>query len=299
MYMIGIDLGGTKIEAVLFDQSFRELDRVRVETRQQEGYRAILQRISGVCEQLTSGRTLGQYSIGIGTPGSIARDSGVVRYSNIQCVNGERLDRDISTLLNRPVVIENDANCFTLAEARRGAGEAHTSVFGMVMGTGCGGGLVINNQLIQGANGIAGEWGHSVFDPAGPTCYCGRQGCVERYLSGNALEGQYQEIKGHHLSLVDIVTASGSGDEIARGVMSRFVDVFARATANLISILDPDVIVLGGGLSKISTVYEQAIPRVASCIMNASVRTKIVSNVLGAEAGVMGAAMLGADSKCC
>lgn len=297
MYMIGIDLGGTKIESVLFDKNFNELERVRVETQQHDGYSAILKRIKEACKKLTKGEDLSTCTIGVGTPGSIGRANGTIRYSNIQCVNGKRLNRDLTELLGQAVVIENDANCFALAEALEGAGKERKTVFGMVLGTGCGGGLVINNDLIQGVNGIAGEWGHSVFDPLGPNCYCGRKGCVERYLSGSALENRYAQITKRRVSLVEIVAAAESDEIEAREVISCFLDVFSRATANIISVLDPDVIVIGGGLSHISALYDHAVPKICDWIMGGSVNTEIVQNVLGADSGVIGAAILGARRR--
>ncbi len=288
---IGLDIGGTKIEGVVLDSSGAILERRRVATRAERGYEAIVETAAQVAEELLaqSDRVTG---IGVGTPGAISRRSGLLRNSNTQCLNGRDFRGDLSRRLDRPVVLENDANCFALAEALHGAGSGHGVVFGVIMGTGVGGGIVLGGRLHPGPQHIAGEWGHHSIDPAGPDCYCGNRGCVESYLSGPAIEARYLDGAGSVASAAEVVAASRAGDDCARLVMDFFLDRFGRALANLIDVLDPDAVVLGGGLSNIDELYDQGRAAVARYIFNDELTTPILRNELGDSAGVIGAALL-------
>ena len=291
VHRIGIDLGGTKIEGVVLDEQNRPIVRQRMATESGGGYAHIVERVARVVDALApmASDTL---PIGVGTPGSVSQRTGLMKNCNTVCLNGRDLPGDLRGRLGRPVVVENDANCFALAEAVSGAGQGAPVVFGIIMGTGVGGGVVICGQLLRGAQHITGEWGHHSIDPGGPTCYCGRRGCVERYLSGPAVEEQCLTRTGAPATMAEIVTRARSREAAAGAVFDRFVDHFGRALANVVSILDPDVIVLGGGLSNIDELYEAGREAVARYVFNDELRTPILCNRLGDSAGVFGAAML-------
>jgi fructokinase len=227
-------------------------------------------------------------------PGSVNRH-GVVKNSNTTCLNGRPFREDLSALARRPIAFSNDANCFALAEARYGAGRGGKLVFGVIMGTGVGGGIVLNPAAApytwDGPQGIAGEWGHVVLDPEnGPACYCGRRGCVETYLSGPAIEADYARRAGRHLPLAEI--AARKDDEHAQAALGYAVRIFGRALATVINILDPDVVVLGGGVSKLDLWYEQGKKEVARFIFGDEFSTPILRHQIGDSAGVLGAALL-------
>jgi len=289
---IGIDLGGTKIEGVVLGKNGNERIRKRIPTRQSEGYMAIL---SDIVQLVTSLETETQTNctIGIGTPGAISTVTGRMKNSNTLCLNGQCLVEDLQSLLKRPLRIANDANCFTLSEAIDGAATRRNMVFGVIMGTGVGGGLVINQQLHQGLQHIGGEWGHNILESNGPQCYCGQRGCVETLISGPGLVADYQCYDGDKsLKAHDIVTLAASGNIVAEAAIQRFLDRFGRAMATVINILDPDAIVLGGGLSNIDRLYTEGREYVAKYVFNDEFITPILKNVHGDSSGVRGAAQL-------
>ena len=288
---VGIDLGGTKIEGVVLGAENRPLFRHRVATESAKGYEHIVDRIAMVADACRA-QAPECAAIGIGTPGAISSRDGTLKNSNTTCLNGRRLLDDLVDRLRMPVVMENDANCFALAEAIAGAGQDAALVFGVIIGTGVGGGIVHRGELLRGPQHLAGEWGHHSIDPAGPPCYCGQRGCVEAFISGPAVEAGYGRLTGTKGAMVEIVSAYRHGDVRAAEVFASFIDRFGRAVANLIAILDPDVIVLGGGLSNIDELYTLGRETVARYVFNDELRTPIRRNELGDSAGVIGAALL-------
>ncbi len=292
MNRIGIDLGGTKIEGVVLDGAGNELARRRVATEQARGYEAILERIHGMYCQLAHTAGAG-HTLGIGTPGAISPRTGLLKNSNTVCLNGRPLQRDLASRLGRPAAIQNDANCFAMAEALHGAGRGRDLVFGAILGTGCGGGMVFRGAVWTGPQAIAGEWGHMSIDPAGPECYCGKQGCVETLISGGGLERRWRERGGESRRLPEIVAAARRGEPQAAAFMQDAYVHFGRALANLISILDPEIVVLGGGVSNVDEWYTEGVAQVARHVFSDSLETPIVKHTLGDSAGVIGAALVG------
>lgn len=296
MFRIGIDLGGTKIEGVLLEVApggaLVEKKRERVPTLAHEGYPAILGRVASMVGAMAGGLS-SPYTLGIGTPGATSRKTGLLRNSNTVCLNGMPVEADLRDLIDHPFTLENDANCFALAEALHGAGRGYPMVFGVIMGTGCGGGLVINGQTWTGPMAVGGEWGHMQLDPQGPPCYCGQRGCVETYISGGGLEKRWVEAQGEKKSLAQIVAASRAGDAKALAFMNDLYGHFGRALANLINALDPSVVVLGGGVSNIDGIYSHGIAQVGAHCFTDHFTTPILKNQLGDSAGVLGAALIG------
>jgi fructokinase len=293
MFRIGIDLGGTKIEGIVLDGQGRELFRKRIETQQELGYRHILQRIHGLYGEL-SDQVQGQpATFGIGTPGAISPRTGLLKNSNTVCLNGQPMKTDLENLLGRKMAVQNDANCFAMAEALHGAGRGKALVFGVIMGTGCGGGIVHKGEVIVGRQAIAGEWGHMSITPDGPLCYCGQRGCVETLISGGGAEARYAEKFGAKKLFPEIVKDFYAGDARAAEFMKVYFCHFGRAMANLIDILDPDVVVLGGGVSNFDALYQEGIAEVAKYVFSDSLETPIIKNQLGDSAGVIGAALIG------
>lgn len=293
MNRIGIDLGGTKIEGIVLDPNGVELYRKRIATEQHQGYDAILEKIIGLHNSLVRETNSTHHTFGIGTPGAISHRTGLLKNSNTTCMNGQPLKADLERLLGRTIEIQNDANCFAMAEAILGAGKGKSMVFGVIMGTGCGGGIVYNGKVINGLQSIGGEWGHMSIDPAGPLCYCGTRGCVETYISGGGLEKRWIEQYGEPKRLKDIVLDYRAGKEQAIKFMEVFFVLFGRAMANLITILDPDIIVLGGGVSNIDELYSLGVEQVAKCVFSDSLETPIVKHAIGDSSGVIGAALIG------
>jgi len=291
-HRIGIDLGGTKIEGVVLDAEGRELYRRRIPTEREHGYRHILHRIKLVHDELAN-LVAGPTTFGIGTPGAISPRTGLLKNSNTVCMNGQPVKADLEQLLGRPIEIQNDANCFALAEARLGAGRGKTLVFGIIIGTGCGGGIVHHGEVRTGPQAIAGEWGHMSMDPLGPLCYCGNRGCVETYISGGGLEKRYAEKHGIHRPLKEVEAAFFAGEPQALAFMREFFDHFGRALANLIDLLDPDIVVLGGGVSNFSALYTEGVAQVQKYVFTDELETPIVRHQLGDSAGVFGAALVG------
>jgi fructokinase len=293
---IGIDLGGTKIEIIAFGDNGEVLFRDRVATPQ-EDYSGTLKLIADlvVCLERELGR---QGTVGIGMPGAISPATGLVKNSNSVCLNGQRFDRDLERLLRRPLRIANDANCFALSEATDGAAAGAEVVFGVILGTGTGGGVAVRGAILAGANAIAGEWGHNPLpwphpeELPGPPCYCGKSGCIETYLSGPGLARDFRAAGGRPISALEIGAQAESGDEYADAVLARYEDRLARGLASVINILDPDVIVVGGGLSNIKRLYTE-VPRLWSqYVFSDTIATQLVQARFGDSSGVRGAAWL-------
>jgi fructokinase len=293
-FRIGIDLGGTKTEGLLLDPDGNEVFRKRIPSPTEKGYDAVLTTIHGLLlELLGKVPDKDNCTIGIGIPGSINPDTQLVQNANSTCLIGRPLQLDIETLLARKVGMENDANCFTLAEAGWGAARGYDFVFGVIMGTGCGGGISIDGHVREGNHRIAGEWGHFSLDPDGAPCYCGNRGCVETKISGSGVEAAFFAAHGRRLSMRDIVDGHRNGDVECRAVFTQFLDDFGRCLGGLISILDPDAVVLGGGLSNIEELYVEGIDLVRRYAFHEMIRTPILRNALGDSAGVFGAARIG------
>jgi len=288
---VGIDLGGTKIEGIVLDAGHRVVFRDRIATESARGYDHILARLALMVDRLRR-EAPACAAVGMGTPGAVSARDGTMKNSNTTCLNGRHLREDLTARLGIEVRIENDANLFALAEAIAGAGQGAPLVFGVIMGTGVGGGIVHRGELLRGPQHLAGEWGHHCIDPSGPPCYCGQRGCVESFIAGPAVEDQYRQQTGMAARMPEVVAAYRAGEPAAHTVFTRFIDRFGRAVANLVDILDPDMIVLGGGLSNIDELYSLGREAVAAYMFNDELRTPIVRNQLGDAAGVIGAALL-------
>ena len=293
MYRIGIDLGGTKIEGVILDADAREITRKRIPTEREHGYRHILNRLKSLHDELAASVSGQPTTFGIGTPGAISPRTGLLKNSNTVCMNGQPVKADLEKLLGRKIGIQNDANCFAMAEALLGAGRGNSLVFGVIMGTGVGGGIVHKGEVLTGPQGIAGEWGHMSIDPHGPVCYCGQKGCVETFISGGGLEKRYAERFGAKKSLKEVEKEFYAGEPQAVEFMQEFFNRFGRALANLIDILDPDIVVLGGGVSNFKALYTEGVASVRKHVFTDELQTPIVKHQLGDSAGVLGAALVG------
>ena len=293
MYRMGIDFGGTKLESVILDVNGAEVFRKRIPTEAARGYEHILNNISALYTDTTAHIKKAAHTCGLGMPGAFSTHTGLVKNSNTTCTIGRPLKTDIERLLRRPIGIENDANCFAMAEARLGAGRGHRVVFGAILGTGCGGGIVISDELLAGHTAIAGEWGHMSIDPEGYACYCGQRGCVETYLSGGSMQKRYSTQHGESLAFRKIAEHYLSGDSRAVAFMQEFFWAFGRSVANVITILDPDIIVLGGGVSNFDPIYAEGIRQVERHVFSDGLDTPIVKHQLGDSAGVLGAALIG------
>jgi fructokinase len=293
---IGIDLGGTKIEIIALDDSGTTRYRRRVGTPRgsYDGTIDAIVQLVGAAEAATGGRG----SVGIGMPGAISPATGLVKNANSVWLNDHPLAVDLAVGLQRPVRLANDANCFALSEATDGAGAGAETVFGVIVGTGTGGGVVVKGHVCTGPNAIAGEWGHNPLPWAedderpGPPCYCGKHGCIETFLSGPGLSRAFAEQAGVSLTAADIVTLADDGDARALRALERYEHRMARALATIVNVLDPDVIVLGGGMSNVGRLYEQ-VPRLLPLfVFSDHVATRIVRPVHGDASGVRGAAWL-------
>jgi fructokinase len=291
----GIDLGGTKIEIVALEGGEVRLRR-RVPTPSGD-YDAILAAVAALVHDAE--RQLGQRgSVGIGTPGSISRATGLLRGSNSVCLNGQPVQHDLERVLARPVRITNDANCFALSEATDGAGAGAPVVFGVILGTGVGGGIVVRGEVLDGPNAIAGEWGHNPLpwprddERPGPRCFCGRHGCIETFLAGPWLARDHERVTGKALGAPQIVAAAEAGDRACEETLQRYEERLARALAHVINIIDPDVVVLGGGLSNVERLYAN-VPRYwGRYVFSDRVDTRLVRHRHGDSSGVRGAAWL-------
>lgn len=293
MYKLGIDLGGTKIEGIVLNESNEEKFRKRVPTEQEHGYERIINNVKKVYDMMLDEIDGDEHTFGIGTPGAISPRTGLLRNSNTQSLNDMPVRDDLERLLGRKIAMQNDANCFALAEAVCGAATDYDLVFGVIMGTGCGGGIVYKQQVFTGRHAIAGEWGHTSIDPQGPECWCGQRGCVERLISGGGLQELYEKQFGQKATAEEIVEAFQRGESREVEFMQEFFANFGRAMANLINVLDPDVVVLGGGLSNVEELYTEGVKETASRLFCDYFDTPIVSNKLGDSAGVFGAAFIG------
>lgn len=293
---IGIDLGGTKIEATALSANGDERGRMRVPTPRDD-YDATVKAIADLVatvEQHAGDRG----TVGIGIPGTISPATGLVKNANSTWLIGKAFDRDMAAALDRPVRIANDANCFALSEAIDGAGRGEDVVFGVIVGTGTGGGIVVTGEIITGPNAIAGEWGHNPLpwpddsESPGPPCYCGKLGCIETFLSGPGLARDHAHHNQGGLTAEEIVAAAAQGDEAALASLSRYEHRMAKALASVINVLDPDIIVLGGGCSNIERLYRN-VPRIwGSYAFSDEITTQLKRNVHGDSSGVRGAAWL-------
>ncbi len=292
---IGVDLGGTKIEAIALDNAGQTLARQRIATPQGDyvaTLHAVADLVSAIEQQLEA-----QGSVGIGSPGALSSVTGLIKNANSTCLNGKPLDRDLARVLGRTVRLANDADCFTLSEATDGAASGAAVVFGVILGTGVGGGIAVQGCLLDGPNAIAGEWGHNPMpwlrpdEGAGPSCYCGKTGCIETWLSGPGLAADHLAVTGNALTAHDIARqASGVG---CVATLQRYEDRLARALASVINIMDPHVIVLGGGLSNIAGLCERVSYLWGRYVFSDQVHTRLVPALHGDSSGVRGAAWLG------
>ena len=293
---IGIDLGGTKTEIIAMDDGHQILLRRRIDTPQGD-YQGAIKIIAGLIEGVESELSM-QGSIGIATPGAISPASGLIKNANSTCLNGHPFDKDLASALGREIRIANDADCFTLSEAVDGAAENAGTVFGVIIGTGTGGGVVVNGRLLSGPNAIAGEWGHNPLpwprpdELPGIECYCGKNGCIETFLSGPGLSRQHQARFGEQLSSRDIVQNAKQGNAHAEESMQLYEDRMARALASIINVIDPHVIVLGGGLSNIGRLYDNVPKLWGRYVFSDRVDTRLVPAKYGDSSGVRGAAWL-------
>jgi fructokinase len=292
-YRIGIDLGGTKIEIILLGPDGSELLRERIETP--SGYDATLSGIAGLV-RTAEARVGVSASVGIGIPGVISPATGLVKNANSIALNGHTFDRDISQALGRPVRVENDANCFALSEASDGAGAGQSVVFGVILGTGCGGGIVVHGSVVQGPHRVAGEWGHNPLpwplpdESPGPPCWCGKHGCLETWVAGPSLARDCDGEGAHDAS--GIPARAAAGEAKAQQALTRHSDRLARGLAQVVNLLDPDVIVLGGGLSNMVHLYTDVPPLLRRHVFSDVIETPVVQAKHGDSSGVRGAAWL-------
>ncbi len=295
-YRIGIDLGGTKIEGVILGEDpIRPIRTIREATPRGSGYEAIVEAVCDLAGSLQGAvEGGGSATIGIGIPGTISATHGRVKNANTNELIGHAFRADLEARLGSRVRMENDANCFALAEALHGAAAGARCVFGVILGTGVGGGIVLDGRIWSGAQGIAGEWGHMTLDPEGPDCYCGRRGCVETFLSGPGLERAYRDVCGETTRAEEIWARAGTGEATAAAVVESYRADFGFALAQVVNLLDPDVVVLGGGVSNSPGLAEDACELMRPHMFNDEVRTVVRRHLLGDSAGVLGAAWLGA-----
>ncbi len=292
---IGIDVGGTKIEGIALDAAGRELRRLRI-AAPRDDYRRTLDAVASVVDTLE--RDTGQQgSIGIGMPGTLSPATSLVKNANSTWLNGRPFGADLERTLGRAVRLANDANCFALSEAIDGAGAGAPVVFGVILGTGCGGGIVVDQRVLGGPNGLAGEWGHNPLPSPGdgewpgPPCYCGRTGCIETFLSGPGLSRDHAARAGVQQDAIEIARHAESGDQAASAALQRYEDRLARALTAVVNLLDPDVVVLGGGLSNIERLYRN-VPPLLRPFGGEPPHTRIVRAMHGDSSGVRGAAWL-------
>ena len=292
---LGIDLGGTKTEVLVLDSAGQSIYRQRVATPAQS-YDAILDLIAELVQQAEAKLEL-RTTVGIGIPGAISPASGLLRNSNTVCMNGRPFRDDLEGRLGREVRIENDANCFALSEALSGAARNYPVVFGVIIGTGTGGGLVVDGKLLNGPHAISGEWGHNPLPwhrsiDGSPACYCGKKACIETFLSGPGLASNFQVRFGEALSSHEIIAGAAAGDDACSAMIELYHDQMARALAHLINILDPHAIVLGGGMSNIDSIYDEVPKRLGDYVFSDYIATPILQAEHGDASGVYGAALL-------
>ncbi len=293
---IGIDLGGTKIEGIVLDPDGEVRARRRVATPRDD-YDATLDRVAALVKEL-QGTAGGDASIGIGTPGAISPATGLIKNANSTWLNGRRLKEDLERRLGREIRVANDANCFALSEAADGAGAGASIVFGVIVGTGTGGGIIVNGEVLTGADAIAGEWGHNPLpwpredEHPGPLCWCGRRGCLEQYLSGPGMTRDHLERTGERLEPAEIAARAAAGDPASRDTLDRYVDRMARGLATVVNLLDPEVIVLGGGMSNLTVLYERVPALWGDYVFSDRIDTVLRRPAHGDASGVRGAARL-------
>jgi fructokinase len=296
MLRIGIDLGGTKIEVIALDDSGATLLRRRIATPR-DGYDATMDAVARLVHDAES-ELSARGRVGIGTPGSLSRASGLLRGSNSVDLNARPIQADLERRLGREIRIANDANCFALSEASDGAAQGSEVVFGVILGTGVGGGIVVRGRPLTGRNAIAGEWGHNPLpwpldaERPGPACYCGRAGCIETFVSGPGLERDHRLMSGQAMSTRDIAERASSGDTTCELALRRYEDRLARSLAHVINIVDPDVIVLGGGMSNLERLYANVPLSWGRWVFSDRVDTSLKRNLHGDSSGVRGAAWL-------
>lgn len=295
MIQIGIDFGGTKIEAAALSPDGRVLSTLRAATPgDYEAALTVVRDLVDRTEQAVGGRG----SVGVGAPGSISPRTGLIRNANTTYLNGRRFREDLEVALERPIRLANDANCLALSEAVDGAAAGARVTFAVIIGTGCGGGLVVDGKLVEGANGVGGEWGHvplpwpKAEESPGPQCWCGRRGCLETWISGTGFRRDFREHGGADLSGAAIVQAAAAGDPIAQGALDRYLDRLARGLAVIADIADPDVFVLGGGMSNVELLYERLPALVAPHVFTDRWESRIAKARWGDSSGVLGAARL-------
>jgi len=294
---IGIDLGGTKIEGIILDGSGAELGRLRVPTPRHD-YAGTVAAIAGLVGALERQTGCAGSTVGVGIPGVVSPRTGLVKNANSTWLISHPLDKDLERALDRPVRLENDANCFAVSEAADGAGAGANCVFGVIIGTGCGGGIVVDGKVLTGRHAIAGEWGHTPLpwpdatEWPGPDCFCGRRGCMERWISGPAFAEDHARATGQTLTAAEIAAAAAAGDADCVRSLDRYVDRLARGLAAVVNLLDPDVIVLGGGMSNVDRLYEALPERLSAWCFSDGVDVPIRRNRHGDSSGVRGAAWL-------
>ena len=295
--ILGIDLGGTKIEGIILksDKEPIEIERLRINTEEDKGYNQIINNIKRLVDTLENKVNYKFKKIGIGTPGTLDPETRLLKNSNSQNLNNKSIKSDLENLLGKKVNIENDANCFALAETKFGAVKdqmPHAKiVFGVIIGTGVGGGIIIDNKILYGKQGIGGEWGHTIIKDDGEMCYCGKKGCVESVISGRALQKYYTSLSEKKLSFKDIYKNIET-DLNAKKTLKRMITYFGKGLSNVVNIIDPDIIVLGGGLSNTNELYDQGYQELKKYVFNPTFKTKIIKPKLGDSAGVYGAALL-------
>lgn len=298
-FLWGVDLGGTKIEGVIMRSGTVEhpLKRLRIDTESSKGYEHILHQIKLLVDSMAQSSGIRPEKIGFGTPGILDPFTQTIKNSNTTVLNGKPLQKDLEEILSVPVVLANDANCLALAETNFGTVKSHAPdarmIFGVIMGTGVGGGIVFENKVWEGLHGIAGEWGHNFLHQSGGDCYCGRQGCVETILSGSGLQKFYNDLSGEHLELKQIVQKHAQQPSVyTTQTLERLYYFFGKAVASLINVLDPDVIVVGGGVGNIDQLYTEGRDAIKKFLFNNQLNVKILKPSLGDSAGVFGAAAL-------
>lgn len=298
---IGVDIGGTKIEGIALDAKGQERLRQRIPTPNAD-YDGLLDTISQFVREIQKSvkveTTSPEFRIGFGIPGTICPQSNKVKNANLTTLIGHTFDRDLSQALNCPVRVANDANCLTVSEAVDGAAAGAHITFGVILGTGCGGGIAIDGQVHEGLNSIAGEWGHNPLpwpqpdETPGPACYCGKTGCIETWLSGPGFERTFLEQGGDSLRTPDIISLMREGDAKALSVFDSYLDRLSRSLATILNILDPDIVVFGGGLSNIDEIYNELPERISEYVFSTEILTRFVRNRHGDSSGVRGAAWL-------
>ncbi len=296
-FRVGIDLGGTKTEVILLNGESRELFRTRIPTVRDD-YSATLRDIAALVAQAETEAGQSQLPVGIGIPGTVSRKTGFVKNANSTWLNGRPFQKDLSAFLQRDVKVTNDANCLAVSEATDGAGRGYDLVFAGILGTGCGAGIAFKGAPIVGPNGVAGEWGHNPLPWLGdaelavPPCYCGKTGCMETFLSGTGLCRSYFAVTGENIKGHELVDRAAQGEAIAQQVLAHYYDQLARGLASVINSLDPDVIVLGGGVSNIAAIYTEVPKLLPKYVFGGECDTPLVPAIHGDSSGVRGAAWL-------